>query len=319
MLKSSVPEKANYFICKTCDYITSRKSQYDRHIDTSKHKNRLQSTFCQQSSTIFNEKSSSFICKCGKAYKERTGLWKHKKNCEPVIEKKTPSHQNNVNINELSDKDLIMMLINKNEELQNLLIGQVKEKDECITKMMDVLKNGTNNTTNTNTNCMNNNKTFNLQFFLNETCKDAMNITDFVESIKLQLSDLEQMGEVGYIEGLSNIITSSLKVMDITERPVHCTDKKRETIYIKDDNKWEKEDDNKSKLRKIIKKIASKNYKLLPEYREKYPGCQYADSKHGDKYNKMMIEVLGGAGENDIEKENKIIHNISKGIVINKN
>jgi hypothetical protein len=126
------------------------------------------------------------------------------------------------------------------------------------------------------------------------------------------------MGEVGYIEGLSNIITSNLKVMDVTERPVHCTDKKRETIYIKDDDKWEKEDNNKTKLRKAIKKIASKNYKLLPEYREKYQGCQYAESKHGDKYNKMMIEVMGGKGNDDVEKENKIIHNISKNIVIGK-
>ena len=190
------------------------------------------------------------------------------------------------------------------------------------TELMEILKNGTNkminSNNNTNTNCMNNNKTFNLQFFLNETCKNAMNINDFVESIKIQISDLEKMGEVGYIEGLSNIITSNLKVMDVTERPVHCTDKKRETIYIKDNDKWEKEDDNKSKLRKAIKKIASKNYKLLPAYREKYPGCQYAESKHGDKYNKMMVEIYGGEGNNDAEKEDKIIHIISKNIVIEK-
>ena len=313
LVTKSCSKVTQKYHCEKCNYFTSKKSSFEKHFDTKKHK------------VTVSDTKVAYICEnCEKKYNSRNGLWVHKKNCFSnhchLFEKKTPSHQNNVNINELSDKDLIMMLINKNEELQNLLIGQVKEKDECITKMMDVLKNGTNNTTNTNnTNCMNNNKTFNLQFFLNETCKDAMNITDFVESIKLQLSDLEQMGEVGYIEGLSNIITSNLKIMDITERPVHCTDKKRETIYIKDDNKWEKEDDNKSKLRKIIKKIASKNYKLLPEYREKYPGCQYADSKHGDKYNKMMIEVLGGAGDNDIEKENKIIHNISKGIVINKN
>jgi hypothetical protein len=259
------------------------------------------------------------VCECGKIYKERSGLWRHKKKCELNTEKKVPPILNGVNINELSDKDLMIMVINENKELQKLLIEQVNDYKNI---MLNVIKNGTNNTTNTNnntnnnTNCMNNNKTFNLQFFLNETCKDAMNLTDFVESIKIQLSDLEKMGEVGYIEGLSNIITSNLKVMDVTERPVHCTDKKRETIYIKDDNKWEKEDDNKTKLRKAIKKIASKNFKLMPEYREKYSGCQFAESKHGDKYNKLMVEALGGEGDNEIEKEDKIIHNISKNIYI---
>ena len=185
------------------------------------------------------------------------------------------------------------------------------------TELMEIVKNGTNNTTNnTNTNCMN--KTFNLQFFLNETCKDAMNIMDFVDSIKLQLTDLEKFGEVGYVESLSNIITTNLKALDVSQRPVHCTDRKRETIYIKDENKWEKEDENTSKLRTAIKRIANKNIKLLPQYREKYPGCQYAESRHSDKYNKTVVEAMGGAGNNDIEKEDKIIHNISKNVVIEK-
>jgi hypothetical protein len=185
------------------------------------------------------------------------------------------------------------------------------------TELMEIVKNGTNNTTNnTNTNCMN--KTFNLQFFLNETCKDAMNIMDFVDSIKLQLTDLEKFGEVGYVESLSNIITTNLKALDVSQRPVHCTDRKRETIYIKDENKWEKEDENKSKLRTAIKRIANKNIKLLPQYREKYPGCQYADSKFSDRYNKTVVEAMGGFGNNDIEKEDKIIHNISKNVVIEK-
>jgi len=201
--------------------------------------------------------------------------------------------------NTVSDKELIMMLVKQNTEL------------------MEIVKNGTNNTTNnTNTNCMN--KTFNLQFFLNETCKDAMNIMDFVDSIKLQLTDLEKFGEVGYVENLSNIITTNLKALDVTQRPVHCTDRKRETIYIKDENKWEKEDDNKTKLRTAIKRIANKNIKLLPQYREKYPGCQYADSRYSDKYNKTVVEAMGGAGNNDVEKEDKIIHNISKNVVIEK-
>jgi hypothetical protein len=242
-----------------------------------------------------------FSCEyCFKLFVNRSGLWKHKKKCI--------SNDENIKAS-LITTELIMELIKDNKEMKQIVL----EQNNTI---KDLVKNGINNN-NTNINCVNNNKTFNLQLFLNETCKDAMNINDFVESIKVQLSDLERFGEVGYIEGLTNIITSNLKALDVTERPVHCTDKKREIIYIKDQDKWEKEDENKSKLRKIIRKIASKNYKLLPEYREKYPGCQYADSKHSDKYNKMVVEAMGGIG-NENEKEDKIIKNISKNILIGK-
>ncbi|MFY7727926.1 MAG: hypothetical protein ACOVRN_00265 [Flavobacterium sp.] len=188
---------------------------------------------------------------------------------------------------------------------------------EQNTELMDMLKNNTGHVHNShNTNC--HNKTFNLQVFLNETCKNAMNITDFVDSIKLQLSDLERMGEIGYVEGISNIITSNLNALDVSLRPVHCTDKKRETVYIKDEDKWEKDDDHKTKLRLAVKKIANKNIKLIPQFREKYP--DYGDSRSAisDKYCKMVIEAMGGAGDNDLEKENRIIHNISRCAAIDK-
>lgn len=324
MLKSSEPESSIKFECEHCNYFTSRKSQYDRHLDTSKHQKMTKSTFCQQSSTFVNQESSKLLCDCGKEYKERSGLWRHKKVCKISVDKPDNSNLNGVNISDMTDKELIIMLIKENKDLQSLLVEHTREhKDDIKNMMMEVLKNGINNTTNnnntnnTNTNCMNNNKTFNLQFFLNETCKDAMNINDFVDSIKVQLCDLERFSDVGYVENLSNIITSNLKALDVTERPVHCTDKKRETIYIKDQDKWEKEDDNRSTLRKAIKNIAAKNYKLLPEYREKYPGCQYADSKYSDRYNKMVVEAMCANG-NEAEKEDKIIRNISKNIVIDK-
>ncbi len=298
-----LPNFPKYF-CECCGIKTNYKKDYNNHLLTAKHKKltKINCLITENLPISQNEPkiviNKTFVCElCDKEYKSRVGLWKHKKTCCST-KKIYTENKKEIQTPISSDKELIMMLVKQNTEL------------------MDILKNGTNNTTNTN--CMNNNKTFNLQFFLNETCKDAMNITDFVESIKIQLCDLEKLGEVGYIEGLSNIITSNLKVMDVTERPVHCTDKKRDTIYIKDDNKWEKEDNNKSKLRKAIKKIASKNYKLLPEYREKYPGCQYAESKFSDKYNKMMIEVYGGEGNNDLEKEDKIIKNISKNVLIEK-
>jgi len=164
--------------------------------------------------------------------------------------------------------------------------------------------NNTNNTTHTNSH----NKAFNLNFFLNETCKNAMNITDFVDSIKLQLSDLMEVGELGYVEGISKIIVKNLNNLDETVRPIHCTDKKRETMYIKDQGEWNKEDDKKTNLKRAITKIADKNILLLPIFREKYPDYKNSSSKISDVHDKLVIEIM----ETDDIKKDKIVHNISK-------
>jgi hypothetical protein len=181
--------------------------------------------------------------------------------------------------------------------------------------MMEVIKGGTmqnsHNTTNSH------NKAFNLQFFLNETCKDAMNITDFVESIKLQLSDLEKVGELGYVEGISNIIVKNLKDLDVTQRPVHCTDKKRETMYVKDENTWEKDEEQK-KMHKLVRKVADKNARMLPKFKEAHPDCLKSSSRYSDQYNKIIMEAMGGRGDNDFEKEEKIIKKVSKEVVVEK-
>ena len=295
-----VPKSSKKFICLTCDYSTSRNSQYERHISTDKHKN-----LCL--STEINEKvqksSDLFECLCGKSYKERSGLWRHKQKCNiDSVKEVDEKNSDKPEEEEHSDKDLIMLLIKENSELKNM--------------MMEVIKNGTNNTVNSN-NVNSHNKSFNLQFFLNETCKDAMNIMDFVESIKLQLSDLESVGSLGYVEGISNIIVKNLKALDITERPVHCTDQKRETMYIRDEDKWEKDESN-SKIKKAIKRVASKNQRLLPKFKEAHPDCGTYHSKYSDQYNKIIIESVGGSGDNDAEKEEKIIRNISKNVVVEK-
>lgn len=286
------------YCCKTCDFKTCKKTDYTRHILTDKHiKNENDSKMISNGSSFTTKNENNlYQCECGKIYKYVTGYYRHKKNCidKPTV---SPIEQPSSTI---LDKDLIMMLVKQNTEL------------------MEMLKNSNNNQIINNTNCMNNNKTFNLQFFLNETCKDAMNIMDFVDSIKLQLTDLEKMGELGYVEGISSIITTNLKALDVSLRPVHCTDKKRETIYIKDENQWAKEDDNKTKLRKAIKKVANNNIRLLPEYRQKNPKYSDSSSRVSDKYDKMVIQVMGGLGNNDLEKEDKIIHNISKTVVIDK-
>jgi hypothetical protein len=236
-----------------------------------------------------------------KTFGDRAGLWRHKKKCN--IQSVTDSNVENI------DKDqLILMLIKQNSEL-------IKDTSEFKNMMMEVIKNGTHNTT-THTNS--HNKTFNLQFFLNETCKDAMNIMDFVDSIKLQLCDLENVGKLGYVDGISKIIVSNLNSLDETKRPVHCTDSKREVIYVKDEDKWEKENENKQKMRKVIKHVAHKNTKLLKDYKTKYQGCEKSESKYSEKYDKLIIEAFGGKGDNDDEKENKIIRNIAKEVTIEK-
>jgi hypothetical protein len=206
----------------------------------------------------------------------------------------------------MTDKDeLISFLMNENKEFKNLILEIVKK---------DTRTNSQNITTN---NVNSHNKSFNLNFFLNETCKDAMNIMDFVESIKLQVSDLEKVGELGYVEGISNIIVKNLNELDVTQRPVHCTDKKRETMYIKDEDKWEKDEEN-SKIRRAIKKVASKNQRLLPKFKEEHPDCIKYHSKYSDQYNKIIVESMGGSGNNDAEKEEKIIRNISKNVIVDK-
>ena len=182
--------------------------------------------------------------------------------------------------------------------------------------MLDVCKSTSTTTNSNNNNC--NNKTFNLQLFLNETCKDAMNIMDFVDSIKFQLSDLESIGELGYINGLSKIIIKNLKALDENMRPVHCSDMKRVKLYVKDAGKWEKEAPDNKILKNAIKYIAHKNVKMIPAFREKYPDCIYSDSRKSDQYNKLIIEAMGGEGNDEDGKANKIISKIAKEILIEK-
>ena len=309
MLKSSVPKSSENFTCKCCDYNTTRLSQYTRHVLSAKHKKLEISTDFNNLSTDFNKKSSKFECQCGKVYKERTGLWKHKKVCD--FEELLSEDEEESEKEKITDKELIIMLIKQNSQL-------IEKNNDLVEKNIEIFKNinSTNNSHNNNTN-NSHNKAFNLNFFLNETCKDAMNIMDFIDSIKLQLSDLEKVGELGYVDGISNIITNNLKAIDINKRPVHCTDKKRETMYIKDENKWEKEEEDKKKLRKAIKRVAFKNQNLIQDFKKEHPDYNKYHSKVSDQYNKLVVESMGGSGDNDNEKEDKIIKNISNASIIN--
>ena len=314
MLTESCEKVAQILQCVKCDYSTSRKSSYEKHILTSKHKklsfvNNMETKSCE------NDKiNNNFCCQnCNKSYQSRVGLWKHKQKCvtlETVIENKILEENKPI---EQFDKqmNLIMMLVKENSEFKNMMIEQQN-------LMMEVIKNGTSNTNISNTNTNSHNKAFNLNFFLNETCKNAMNITEFADSIKLQLSDFENVGDVGFITGISNIIIKNLKALDITQRPVHCTDQKREIIYIKDEDKWEKEDDKKQKFHKFLKKIINKNQRLLLKFQEVYPDYNKYSSPNSTRYDKIVIEALGGRGDNNLEKEDKILSIISKTIGIEK-
>jgi hypothetical protein len=311
-----MPKLCPKFYCSKCDYGTSKRSSYNNHIVSAKHiKPHIGDAFGDigdTNSAKIMPSNKTFVCDgCNKSYLSRNGLWKHNKLCK--IDSNVDTEENIIiGDNKISEKDLIMLIVKQNTEL-------IKENNEFKNMMMEVIKNGTNSNSHNNTISNNNshNKAFNLQFFLNETCKDAMNITDFVESIKLQLSDLENVAEVGYVEGISDIIVKNLKKLDVTQRPVHCTDKKRETMYVKDEDTWEKDEENKQ-MHKVVKKVTDKNARLILKYKEAHPDCMTYHSRFNDKYNKIIVESMGGSGDNMFEKEEKIIQRVSKNVTVDK-
>ena len=288
--------------CDICNISCSRNIEWDRHLNTAKHQKKLNGKVTENNFTTNKE----YKCECNKKFKSHSGLWKHKKKCKYAI-------NNEIDIEK---EDKIDILINENKDFKNIILELVKTNGDLQKQMIEVCKNS-NNSNNTN-HSYNNNKTFNMQIFLNEKCKDAMNIMDFVNSMTLELSDLEDVGELGYVDGISNIIIKKLNEMDIHKRPVHCSDTKRETLFVKDNNVWEKEESGRDTLRRAIKYISKKNSDLLPAWSEENPESQNIHSKRNDHYIKMVLQAMGGRG--DIEtNENKIIKKISKSVIINKN
>jgi len=292
------PKTRQKYHCKKCDYVCSRINDFKKHKMTLKHQKETTELHLDDA---FSQ-TEKFVCECGNVYKHRQGLWKHKKKC------------GDKNLQTASETDSPH---NEIKMLTNMVMDVVKQNQELTNKIVDICKS-TSSTNISNSNINSHNKTFNLNVFLNEQCKDAMNIMDFVDSLKLQLADLESVGKLGYVEGISNIIVKNLKALDVHKRPVHCSDSKREVMYIKDEDKWEKENEEKNKLRKVIKKIANKNSRLLPQFKEKHPDCGKSDSLFSDQYNKLIVEAMGGSGDNDLEKEDKIIRKIAKEVTIDK-
>ena len=304
MLTKIIPKNAKEFICEKCDFKCCKISNYNTHILTRKH------NLLTNIDKVNAKNAEKFICNCGKEYNHRQSLSVHKKKCLQKEEKLEKEDINVVQYENNISPEFIIEIIKQNQEFKDLLIEQNKT-------IIELSKNSstTNNTINNNSH----NKSFNLNFFLNETCKDAMNIMDFVDSIKIQLSDIESIGELGYVNGMSNLIIKNLKALDENMRPVHCNDPKRESLYVKDENVWEKEDSDNKKIKKAIKYISHKNICAIPEWKSKYPDCIYSDSKKSNQYNHIVIEAMGGPGDNDSEKADKIIKKIAKVVTIDKN
>lgn len=297
-----VAKTRKQYTCSICNYISSNKYDYEKHCKTIKHYMASSSTKINESSDIVAKKSPddlSFVCSCGKTYKERSGLWKHRKKCDDTTEND-------------NDKHMIMSLLKDNAELKNLII-KVIEKDSINNSHDNPIVNNSHNTNNSH------NKTFNLSVYLNETCKDAINIGDFVSSIKVQLEDLEHTGRVGYVEGVSNIIIKNLNNLENHMRPLHCSDFKREVLYIKNNNEWTKETDSKPILTKAIKTIANENIKKISAWKQEYPDCTSADSKKNNLYLKIVSNSMNGLTKEEGEHNiNKIISNIAKETIIQK-
>ena len=306
------------FVCENCDFATCNKKDFNRHIQTKKHINNV-----YQCVSIGKPQKTPYQCICGKIYKDNSGLWRHKKTCnnfdkpEETNKIKDELHIPNETMEIIA---LFKEQINENKELRKILIEQNKQLHETNNKLLLIAKergpiNNSNNTNISN----NNNKTFNLQVYLNETCKDAINLTDFVDSIKVQIKDLVNVGEKGYAEGISDIFINNLQQLNTHSRPIHCSDSKRETIYIKDAEQWTKDDEEKTTLTKAIKQVANKNIKQISEWQKLHPKYKDPDSKQNDKYMKIVLNSMSGSTNEEANKNyEKIIKNVIKETVIDK-
>ena len=310
------PEKPQKYICQQCDFYSNNKRDYNRHLETEKHKMGFSATLAMDDQSEKPKKTPKnpnlFRCdNCDKTYKDKTGLWRHKKKCgvpaanlvcqnaQPVAE---PSSQ--------ISPELVLQVLEKNKELTEVVIEQNKT-------IMELSKNSQIQTQNNMNNCHNN--TFNLQFFLNETCKDAMNIQDFIKSLQLSVQDLESVGELGYAEGISRMFVRGLKDMEVTKRPIHCSDLKREIIHIKDKDKWEKDNSNQDKLKRAIKDLSNKNIMLFDDWQKENPGYDQYDNKKNDIYLKMMVQAMGPPDEPSERRDfGKIVRSIARNTIIDK-
>jgi len=310
MLTKKVPKSSKMYVCKSCDYNTVRESQYDRHLMTAKHKKLTLLTKKVQKS------SKKFICEsCDKCYKSRVGLWKHKQLCSDAMDvsyntvDKLALQSSEMTI-QTTESNTVIELIRQNQEFKELIMEQNKQLIELAQKPT---------TTNNNMNTINNNQKFNLNFFLNEQCKDAMNMSDFLENMQLDIEDLTETGRLGYVGGISRILVNKLREIDTYKRPLHCTDMKREILYIRENDEWSKEDNYKETLKELVDRVANKNCKTMSQWTEEHPNYTEMDSFENQEFMRLSNAILGGFGDQECKQfRDKITRNVIKEVVIHK-
>ena len=303
---------AKNFICEKCHYNTSKLSSYKKHLTTAKHLGK------QKETEKLLKVADTHICEyCNKSYHNRSSLWKHKQKCHASEHlhnevEHTISH-------EIVEKDntttALFELIKQNQEFKELIVEQQKENQGLQQQLLEAVKDVKHVTNNT----VNSNNKFNLNFFLNEQCKDAMNISEFLENMQLDMEDLLETGRLGYVNGISRIFINKLRELDTYKRPLHCTDLKRETLYIRDNDVWEKEENSKETLRKLVDKVANKNCKTMQQWTEENPNYTEMDTVENEEFMKLSDAILGGFGEWESKQfRDKIIRNVIKDLFISK-
>ena len=319
------------FCCILCDYDTSKKTNYAKHLVTSKHLSKVDGNqnIAKKSSKVAKvaKNNDNFNCNnCGLNYVTNSGLWKHKQKCKlssssnlkidiDEVNDESEDESNDDSEDELNDEsnllkknNLIKYLLKENADFKSLIMELVKK---------EFINNSINN--NNTTNNVNSHNSFNLNLFLNDTCKGAMNMSEFVDTIAIQMSDLENFAHMDYADGVSRILLKNLNNLDTNERPIHCTDLKRETVYIKENNCWKKETDDKPNLKSAIKLIAFKNIKQINEWVKEHPGCRDPTTKQNVKYNKIVMNSMsGGTIQEQQDNIEKIVKNVTKAVTIDK-
>ena len=300
------PKNATIFNCEKCAFTCRKQSDWDRHIARPKHLG------IQKNIPLAQQNAKNTCVICSRYYKYYSGLWKHRKTCLPPQEPEpatslTPSTNIVLGITEKTPSELTA--------LTNLVLELVKSNTELQRQMMEVCRNSNNTIINANNN---NNKTFNMQVFLNEQCKDAMDIKDFINSFQLELSDLENVGELGYVQGISDLIVKKLSALDVCKRPIHCSDIKRETMYIHENNVWIKDNATHDRLRLAIRYIAKKNSDLIIQWYNAHPGVEYSEHRLNDKYTQIVLQAMGGKSTQFTENEDKVMRRIAKTVLVDK-
>ena len=297
------------YSCICCDYKSSKINDWNRHVLTPKHIKNENDTKMIHDDTNITQKNSLFTCSCGNIYKHHSGLWRHKKKCNSTPENITMTVEEKTPENNQYSTDLILELLKQNQEFKELIIEQNKQ-------MLEMSKERSIITTNSNNVTQNNN--FNLQVFLNETCKDALNLSDFLESLILTLTDFENFGPLGYCGGITNILVKGLNNLDISKRPIHCSDLKREVIHVKNNDTWHK-DDNKEQMIKAIKAIEHKNVKQMNLWAKANPEYKDPNHKKSDLYTKLIDNSLCETDKEKAQKSyHKIIRTVAKEILVDK-